>query len=475
MLERIARGYPGSHLLTDAEFDPSEVLGELRAEAYRAAIPLIDSARIAAIAFTSGSTGQPVPQPKSWGSLALGAAAEAPALALEGVPGLALLGTVPPQHMYGLESTVLLALRNGFAFHGGRPLYPADVRAALAQLPQPRGLVTTPVHLRALLSAGTPLPALRLIVCATAPLSGELALQAETHYATVLHEVYGFTEAGMVATRRTARERDWHTLPGVHLRERAGQVWFGGGHVGSEVAAADVLEPVDAHTFVLRGRGTDLVNVAGKRTSLTTLNHELTAIGGVQDGVFHMPDDAPGRAVRTMAFVVAPALSRGALLAELRRRIDPAFLPRPLYFVDALPRNATGKLTREALATLAAQCAAAGAPPANAAGEGGSVRLVPADHAVAQGHFPGDPIIPGAMLLEEVLRAAQARQGGALADWHIGWTKFASPARPGEELRIRLTPCAEHEVAFECLVGERTVASGLLRRRARPDARPPPR
>jgi acyl-coenzyme A synthetase/AMP-(fatty) acid ligase len=474
LLERLAQDYPDTQVLTDAEIDLEGAVGdEVDADGYHAAIPIIDGAQIAAIVFTSGSTGRPVPQSKSWGSLALGAAAAARALGLEGTRRFALLGTVPAQHMYGLEATVLFALRHGFAFHAARPLYPADVSAAVAQLPVPRGLVTTPVHLRALLGAGTPLPDLRMIVCATAPLSPELAVRAEMRYATALYEVYGFTEAGMVATRRTAHQVHWHTLPGVRMREQNGQVWFGGGHVGSEVAAADVLEPVDTHTFVLRGRGADLVNVAGKRTSLATLNHELTALDGVQDGVFYMPDDAAGPVVRTTAFVVAPALSREALLAELRRRIDAAFLPRPLYFVESLPRNATGKLTRDALAALAARCAAAGARRADAAVEA-SVRLVPGDHAVAQGHFPGDPIIPGAMLLDEVLRAARTRQGGALSDWDIAWAKFVSPARPGEELRIRLPSRARYELAFECLVGERTVARGLLRRRGHADARPAP-
>ena len=56
---------------------------------------------------------------------------------------------------------------------------------------------------------------------------------------------------------------------------------------------------------------------------------------------------------RLMAFVVAPGLDGAAILAALRRRIDPAFLPRPMRFVDELPRNATGKLPREALDDLA--------------------------------------------------------------------------------------------------------------------------
>ena len=61
---------------------------------------------------------------------------------------------------------------------------------------------------------------------------------------------------------------------------------------------------------------------------------------------FH-PDTA-----RLAAFVVAPGMDRRQLLAALRQRIDAIFLPRPLVFVDALPRNSTGKLPRSALQAL---------------------------------------------------------------------------------------------------------------------------
>jgi acyl-coenzyme A synthetase/AMP-(fatty) acid ligase len=69
--------------------------------------------------------------------------------------------------------------------------------------------------------------------------------------------------------------------------------------------------------------------------------------------VFFLPDGPQEGITRLVAFVVAPGLPREALLSALRARIDPAFLPRPLYYVDALPRAATGKLPREALAQLA--------------------------------------------------------------------------------------------------------------------------
>jgi acyl-coenzyme A synthetase/AMP-(fatty) acid ligase len=64
-----------------------------------------------------------------------------------------------------------------------------------------------------------------------------------------------------------------------------------------------------------------------------------------------------------MAFAVAPGRTAGEILAALQQHIDPAFLPRPLHLVDALPRNATGKVPREALLALAARLRTHRAPP----------------------------------------------------------------------------------------------------------------
>ena len=59
---------------------------------------------------------------------------------------------------------------------------------------------------------------------------------------------------------------------------------------------------------------------------------------------------------RPLAFVVAPCLKSREILSALRNSIDSIFLPRPLYLIDKLPRNATGKLTSEALHQLVARC-----------------------------------------------------------------------------------------------------------------------
>src|SRR6185312_4469848 len=318
-------------------------------------VPRIAADQIAAYVFTSGSTGLPVPHRKTWGALVRNVSAGAARLGLSGGARHSIIGTVPPQHMFGFESTVLLALQGAAALCAEHPFYPADICAALAAVPRPRLLVTTPVHLRALLSAGLPVPALDLVVSATAPMQKALAQAAEAALAAPLLEIYGSTETGQIATRRTATTEPWALFPQVRLVPQGERVWVSGGHVETPVAVGDVLECVDDQHFLLRGRKADLVNIAGKRSSLAYLNHQLNAIEGVQDGVFFMPDEddtAPGVA-RLRAFVVAPGLSMAALRAALRERIDPAFMPRPLLFVERLPRNSTGKLPREALQALA--------------------------------------------------------------------------------------------------------------------------
>jgi len=315
-------------------------------------VPHIPAEQIAAIVFTSGSTGQPVPSPKSWGGLVRSAVAELDRLGMQAYPGMAVLGTVPPQHMYGLESSVLMAMQGGLALHAGRPFFPADILAELAALPRPRCLVTTPIHLRALLAETPPLPQLDLLLCATAPLAPQLAAAAETRFAAPLYEIYGCTEAGQVATRRTVETVEWRGLPGLRLRQDEHGTWVSGGHVESEVFLHDVIELRGRTRFLLHGRTAELVNIAGKRTSLASLNYHLNSITDVRDGVFFMPEQEDGAVTRLTAFVVAPGLTSEKVMNALRQRIDAAFLPRPLYLVESLPRNDTGKLPRQALSQL---------------------------------------------------------------------------------------------------------------------------
>ena len=318
------------------------------------AVPELPGTQLAAVVFTSGSTGEPVPHRKSWASLVGVALAEIEILQLRGRAGLALAGTVPPQHVFGLEATVLAVMQGGLSMHARRPFYPADIRAALASLPRPRGLVISPAHLRVLLAETDEVPAADFLLSATAPLSRELAAQAEARLGTPLYEIYGCTEAGGLASRRTVAGDEWRAMAGVTLRNDERGTWVKGGHVEIEVPLADIVELRGGGRFVLHGRTADLVNVAGKRTSLAHLNYHLNSIEGVRDGVFVVREQHGETVTRLAAYVVAPGVSRKALMDALRLRIDSLFLPRPLHFVERLPRNQLGKLPRQALAELEA-------------------------------------------------------------------------------------------------------------------------
>jgi acyl-coenzyme A synthetase/AMP-(fatty) acid ligase len=331
-------------------------------------VPEIDTEQVAAYVFTSGSTGIPVPYPKTWGKLVRCVRDGAARLGLADSRSHALLATVPPQHMYGFESSVLLALQSGGALCAEHPFYPADVCTALADLPQPRTLISTPIHLRAILSSQQELPPADLIVSATAPLPRDLAREAEQRFRAPVLEIYGSTESGQLATRRTARDEEWRLWPGVCLTLEEGRAWARGGHLEQPTPMCDELEPIDAERFLLHGRLADLVNIAGKRSSLAYLTHQLNSIAGVADGAFFLPKEPhPSQAgvVRVAAAVVAPGLDAARLMEALRQRIDPVFLPRPLLLVERLPRNSTGKLPREALQSLAAASGSASESPSS--------------------------------------------------------------------------------------------------------------
>ncbi|MEN1944895.1 AMP-binding protein [Luteimonas sp. MJ293] len=320
-------------------------------------VPLIDGDAVVAIGFTSGSTGEPAANAKTWGSFVRSSAQNMAALEDLWPAGdqPQLVATVPPQHMYGMEMSVLLPLLGGAAVHAGRPFFPADIAAALRDLPGNRVLVTTPVHLRTLVESGADLPPLRGIVSATAPMPPELAAAAEARFDTEVRELFGSTETCIFARRRTSREQAWTLLPGVQLQPRPDGTGVHAPQLAEPVVLADLVELHGPDRFSLRGRSADLLEVAGKRASLGELTRQLLAIPGVHDGVvLQLGEEGAGGVRRIAAVVVAPGLDERAILAALRCVVDPVFLPRRLRLVLSLPRNETGKLPRTALLELLA-------------------------------------------------------------------------------------------------------------------------
>ena len=229
-------------------------------------------------------------------------------------------------------------------------MFPADIAHALEELPTPRILVSTPVHLRALVESAQSFPKADLIISATAPLDQPLAAAVERKLSGELLEIFGSTETCVIARRRTAHEDAWNLHEGVRLEPRSDGTLVDAPWYAEPIVLQDLVELQGAGSFVVRGRNSDMIEVAGKRASLTDLTRRVLAIEGVRDAVVFQPDEESVATIRRVAaLVVAPGMDAREIRARLAASIDAAFLPRPLIIVDALPRNEVGKLPREML------------------------------------------------------------------------------------------------------------------------------
>jgi len=355
-LRRLRARYPGAAAVADrsraAELDALAVDdpaagNEPEAAAHAATF---SGDRRAAHVFTSGSTGEPRVHEKPWAAMA-GSGRDL-ARRFDIVPGTSVVATVPGQHVFGLEASLMLPLASGSALYAGQPLLPADIADALARVPRPRILVSTPLQLSRLLASTIAVPEIDRIISATAPLSTSLAQQLESRTGAPVFEMYGSTETGVVATRRTVQTERWHAMDTVTVRPVNAGCRVVSRYLPTPVDLEDRIEPGPDDTFRLIGRGEDLVKIAGKRGSLADITAKLLAVAGVEDAAVYAPPGDANTVRRLAAFVVAPGVSADAIRAPLRERVDPAFLPRPIVHVEALPRGSTGKLPRAELQRL---------------------------------------------------------------------------------------------------------------------------
>ncbi len=310
--------------------------------------------RTAVLLYTSGSTRAPEPQPKTLLQLATGAQVLGRRLerGIEGGLGgiRRIVCSVPSQHMFGIEASVMLSLVHAIPVHEGRPLLPADVQQAFAGT---RGTawVATPMHLRGLVQAGVQLSNCSLVLASTMPLTQSLAQRTEDLVGAPVLEIYGSTETGALAMRRSACEAAWRPLDGVHVATVDDATRAHGAHFDSPACLPDQIDVDATGGFRLVGRSSDMIKIGGRRASLAGLNLLLEDLPGLEDGVFYLPTST-NPTERLCLIYSGPTLERTGIEQWLRTRLDPAFLPRTFVHVDKLPRSDNGKLPRQALTAL---------------------------------------------------------------------------------------------------------------------------
>lgn len=315
-------------------------------------VPEVEDDFLACISFTSGSTGKSKPNLKYWRTLHRSSLINYTFMIPDCDQTLYQLATMPAQHMWGLETSALLPLFSDVCMSDAKPLFPQDIIDTFAQLPSPKQLVSTPVHLRALCSDMTSPVSAHSVLCATSPLTVELAQDVERQFNAPLREVYGCSEVGSMAVRRSAHEQAWRKFDGIDFIQDGEATVASAEHLPGPTVLQDFIEFKDDNRFVLSGRATDLIKIAGKRGSLFDINQTLLTFKGLQDGIVIQPEST-GLVTRLVAIVsLKPNTEKVDLVRFLQAKLDSAFVPRPIYVVDALPREPNGKLLKKNIEAL---------------------------------------------------------------------------------------------------------------------------
>ena len=356
--EKLYQNYDGCHIIHDGiEVDPNIPALDLSSKKVSAVkalheTPQINMNHLAAISFTSGSTGDSKPNLKYWHTLFTSSNINYLHMVPKTDQTLYQLATVPAQHMWGLETSALLPLFHNICTSDAKPLYTQDIIDVLQALPKPRMLVSTPVHLRALATTSVENLSLFLVLCATSPLSCTLAKKIESLFSTTLREVYGCSEVGSMAVRETAKEEQWQRFTGIHFKQTHNGTTASAEHLHEEIELQDTLQLLDEQHFLFTGRKADMVDIAGKRGSLFELNQVLLKFPALNDGIIIFPEST--KAIPRLCAIVS--LKKGTEKSELyeyfRKHLDSAFVPRPIFIVDKLPREENGKLLKTNLNAL---------------------------------------------------------------------------------------------------------------------------
>ena len=223
--------------------------------------PIIPAEQIAAIAFTSGSSGFPLAHAKSWGSLVMGAKALGRQFDLASYPPRTVVGTVPAQHMYGLETTVMLPFQWGWSLHGGNSILPADIRTDLERLGSPAWLMTTPFHLNAYLCEQTLYPASRALF--PPPCRWPARLRRMRKTSGICRSMKSTAAQKAACSPRDIRRMVdlWTLCHELRMKQEGDSTWVMGGHVGGWLKLTDRIHLRNRREFLLLGPNYDLVKV----------------------------------------------------------------------------------------------------------------------------------------------------------------------------------------------------------------------
>ncbi len=380
--QRTAEEIGVPHVLTLGADDDGTLTERSLDMAHDPSVELCTDDDLAAILYTSGTTG------RSKGAMLSHANLASNALTLHRywgwVPGDVLLHALPIYHVHGLFVALHCAMLNGSPVLF---LPKFDVNAVLGRLPRSTVFMGVPTFYTRLLEE----PGLdrevcrnmRLFIAGSAPLLADTFGAFEERTGHRILERYGMTESGMITSNPYDGERVPGTvgfaLPGVEARvadddgnevsrgeagvlEISGPNVFGGYWRMPDKTAAefrddgffitgDVAVMDDAGRVSIVGRAKDLIISGGFNVYPKEIEGHIDDIAGVKEsaviGVPH-PDFGEGVAAVVVADGTADVTEAG-VLASLEGKLAKFKQPKKVFFADDLPRNTMGKVQKNAL------------------------------------------------------------------------------------------------------------------------------
>ncbi len=373
---------PSCAVFTLGEGGGGTLMAESSARTHRHETARVSSEDLAAIVYTSGTTGRPKGAMLSHGNLASNGRT------LKALWGFGaddvLLHALPIYHVHGLFIAINCVLLSGSAMLF---LPRFDAGAVTGLLPRATVMMGVPTFYTRLLgeaSFGTAAcETMRLFICGSAPLRHETFDEFTARSGHVILERYGMSEAGMITSNPLDGERVGGTvgfaLPGVAVRiagddgspMAAGEVggleyrgpnlfkgyWRAPDKTNDAFCADGFFRSGDLATMdaagrvTIVGRSADLIISGGLNVYPKEVERVIDALPGVAEcAVVGVPDDDFGEAVAAAIVLEADAVvGSEPLLSALDGRLAKFKLPKRVIFVDALPRNAMGKVQKNLL------------------------------------------------------------------------------------------------------------------------------
>ena len=372
-------------------------------------------------------------------------------------------GTVSHQHIYGFLFRLMVPINLALELAPETWVYPSDLAQALNESDD-LAVISSPSQLARLASTMAPKRAAALVVSSGGPLSCNDAVAAANWLQAPILELYGSTETGGIATRsQSAGQHSWQPLAGVAID-------FVSNEVSSPWCQARQLDDTLSATgsgkaFELTGRVDRIVKVNEKRISLTAIEQALQG-----HEVVKSIRVVPYSHSRLAAFVVvdesilASNASWQALKAELRlfctSFLEPSTIPRKWRFLRSLPTTERSKVTDPLCHKLLTSDKRIPSPISadwlSAHELALGVTIAP-ELPWFQGHFPGQPVLPGVAMIWMAEQYIRIWFDEARTIRTLSTVKFQSVIAPEAEVQIRLKYVAEKAQYHLKILNDETV------------------